>query len=336
MEFSTITSWTRLIRDALDTYGIDGNGVYRQVGLDPAALDDANARYPVAAIRRLWKLAAELSGDSCFGLTAAEQWHPTSWHGLGYAWLASATLEEAFRRLVRYSGLISTSANIALEERGGVLRLTASTVPGAGLEDWPVLVDASAATIVHMCRVACGRDFDPDGVELPHEGRGCRRRRQEFFRAPILYGAREIAILVNAGRARRPLPSANAELAHANERVIADYLAALGGGSTSVRVRRQLIDDLPSGDVTEEGVARALHMSRRTLQRKLGDEGTTYAAVLQDVRRELAESFIRDDSLTLSEITYLLGFSEVSSFSRSFKRWTGLPPTAYRRRQAAG
>jgi AraC-like DNA-binding protein len=129
-----------------------------------------------------------------------------------------------------------------------------------------------------------------------------------------------------------PLALGNRLGAHANERVIGDYLAELRGTGVAVRVRSRLIDELPSGGVNEIQVAAAQHMSRRTLQRKLRDEGTSYARELDGVRRELAERFIRDRSLTLSEITYLLGFAEISSFSRSFKRWTGIAPSAYRHR----
>jgi len=129
-----------------------------------------------------------------------------------------------------------------------------------------------------------------------------------------------------------PLALGNRFGAHANERVIGDYLAELRGIGVAVRVRSRLIDELPSGTVTERQVAEWLHMSRRTLQRKLRDEGTSYARELDGVRRELAERFIRDRSLTPSEITYLLGFAEISSFSRSFKRWTGIAPSAYRHR----
>ncbi len=336
MQFSTITSWARLIWDALATYGIDGDAVFEEIGLDPAALYDANGRYPVTAMRRLWQLAAERSGDPCFGLTAAAQWHPTTWHGLGYAWLASATLEEGFRRFVRYSGIISTAADATLEECREGLRLVVSTQPGVAAEPLPVVMDAVTANIVHMCRVASGPDFRPVAVELPHRGEGCRRRRREFFNAPIHYDAQEIAIVVEGSRARRRLPSANAELAHANERVIADYLAELRGPGVAMRVRSRLIDELPSGTVTEGQVAEWLHMSRRTLQRRLSGEGTTYAEELDDIRRDLAERFICDRSLTLSEITYLLGFAETSSFSRSFKRWTGMAPSAYRHRIESG
>ena len=129
-----------------------------------------------------------------------------------------------------------------------------------------------------------------------------------------------------------PLALGNRFGAHANERVIGDYLAELRGIGVAVRVRSRLIDELPSGGVNEIQVAAALHMSRRTLQRKLRDAGMSYARELDGVRRELAERFIRDRSLTLSEITYLLGFAEISSYSRSFKRWTGMAPSAYRHR----
>jgi hypothetical protein len=143
MQFSTITSWARLIWDALATYGIDSDAAFREVGLDPAALDDPKGRYPVVSVQRLWRLAAERSGDPCFGLTAAAQWHPTTWHGLGYAWLASATLEEAFRRLVRYSGIISNAVAVSLEETAVDLRVVATAGSGAPAIPLPVAVAIS-------------------------------------------------------------------------------------------------------------------------------------------------------------------------------------------------
>jgi AraC-like DNA-binding protein len=168
-------------------------------------------------------------------------------------------------------------------------------------------------------------------VSLTHEGAGCRQRRQEFFRAPVHYNAARNAISIDLAVARRPLSSANAELAHANERVIKDYLAQLSGSPTVLRVKARLIDDMPSGPVPAAVIAAELHMSPRSLQRKLREEGTTYKAVLEETRRDLAKRLIEDEELSLSDITYMLGFSEVSSFSRSFKRWTGMAPSVVRR-----
>ena len=338
MPFSTITSWARLIWEGLRTYGVDADAVFREVGLDPGALNDPGARYPVASMTRLWGVARERSGDPCFGLTAAEQWHPTTWHGLGYAWLASTTLEEAMRRLVRYSAVISNAAEFRLLEVGGRFKLVLAVHRESGVEPVPAVMDAVAANVVHMSRLTYGDDFNPVSIELRHSGTGCRKRRREFFRCPIQYDAEEIAVEIERSVACKPLSTANADLAHANERVISDYLAELGGGGVAMRVRARLVDGLPSGDVTEKSVAESLNMSARTLQRRLSDENTTYKSVLEDTRRQLAERFIRDRTLTLNEITYLLGFSEISSFSRSFRRWTGMAPTVYRQAadQASG
>lgn len=331
MQFSTISSWARLIWEGLRACGVDADAVFAEAGLDPSSLSSPDTRYPMTSMSRLWRLARESSGDPCFGLIAAAQWHPTTWHGLGYAWLASSTLEEGLRRLVRFVAVISTGADVELSESDAVFRFVFGVQRGFGEKPQEVVLDAFAANLVSMCRSTYGPDFKPVRVEFTHAGSGCRRRRSEFFRAPIRYEAEETALEIDRAVAQKPLSTANADLAHANERVIAQYLAELNHGGTAARVRSRLIDDLSSGAVTEKNVADSLHMSLRTLQRRLRDEGTTYKEVLDDTRRQLAERFIRDRTLTLNEITYLLGFSEISSFSRSFKRWTGKAPTVFRR-----
>ncbi len=279
---------------------------------------------------RLWNLAVERSGDPCFGLTAAAQWHATTWHGLGFAWLASSTLEEALRRVTRYGAVLSTAADFRMVTIETGIRLTLSAKRGYVVEAADVVIDAALANVVHMCRATYGPDFRPSRVEFVHGGDGCRQRRREFFKAPVVYRGRENALEIAADVVAKPLATANAELAHANERVIADYFAQLGPGTTVARVQAKLIDGLPSGNITAERIAESLFVSQRTLQRQLAREGTSFTAVLDQTRRELAERFIRDQSLTLIEITFLLGFSEISSFSRAFKRWTGLAPTEFK------
>ena len=330
MQHTTITSWARLIWEGLRTYGVDADALFAEVGLDPSALTDPNARYPVPSMGRLWNLAVERSGDPCFGLTAAAQWHATTWHGLGYAWLASSSLEEALRRVTRYGAVLSTAADFRMITNETGVRLTLSAKRGTATSAADVVIDAALANVVYMCRATFGPDFSPSRVEFVHGGDGCRQRRREFFKAPVVYRGRENALDIAADVATKPLATANAELAHANEKVIADYLAQLGPGTAVARVQAKLIDGLSSGNITAQRVADSLFLSQRTLQRQLAREGTSFTAVLEETRRDLAERFIRDQSLTLIEITFLLGFSEISSFSRAFKRWTGLAPTDFR------
>jgi len=329
VDFSTISSWARMIWDGLNIHGIDADSLFKEVGLDPRLLTDADGRYPVKKMVTLWSLAVDRTGDPCFGLTVGTQWHPTTWHALGYAWFASATLEEALKRLARCSAMISTAGEFLFEERPSDFKFT--LVPHhLEMPRPPAVMDAVMTNIIVMCRVSFGDDFKPLRVSFSHSGDGCRRKRQEFFSSPIEYGAEENGVLFDKPSLRSPLATANAELAHSSERVISEYLSRIGVGTTTSRVQATLIDLLPSGEVTEDSLAAALHLSQSTLQRRLKKEGTTYRAVLQEVRCSLAESMLEDGSKTLNEISFLLGFGELSAFSRAFKRWTGNAPSAYR------
>jgi len=122
------------------------------------------------------------------------------------------------------------------------------------------------------------------------------------------------------------LPTTNAVLLRVNEQVLTDYLARLERSEVTVQVQAKLIQLLPSGKVEEGFIARALNLSLRSLQRKLEERGVTFRKLLDDTRQQLAEQYLKDSTLSVSEIAYLLGFAEVSSFSRAFKRWTGRAP----------
>ncbi len=102
MHSSLLASSTQVVWKALEIYGIDAASLFRRAGLNPDEAANPQARYPYSAVRRLWELSIEESGDPCFVLIAARQSHPSNFHALGYAWLASRTLKEALERLIRY------------------------------------------------------------------------------------------------------------------------------------------------------------------------------------------------------------------------------------------
>ena len=122
---------------------------------------------------------------------------------------------------------------------------------------------------------------------------------------------------------RKRLPTGNAELAHTNDLVIKRYIAQMDRTHLANRVREKLLDHLPSGHANQDWTARALNMSTRSLQRQLREEGTSYKWILDEVRQELARQYMQDPKMPIKEVTFMLGFSEVSNFTRAFKRWTG-------------
>ena len=330
---TTLASWALVVAKALEAKGLDSHDVFRRAGLDPSRLVDPNARYPFAGMTRLWELAAQLTGDECIGIGVAEYWHPSSLHALGYAWLASESLKAALERTERYFHVVTTAGRGELTRTSGGYRF--SSYPTTHQQANQAAIDAGAAVLVKLCRMCAGPQFRARRIYLAHPRPGCAERMTEYFGAPIEYDQPGFGIEIDVAEAERTLPTGNVELAHASDRIVAGYLAHLDRSVIAMRVKAKLLDTLPSGEVTEAAMAAALHVSLRTLQRKLREEGTSYKALLEDTRRELARQYMQNSRLPVTEVAYLLGFSELSNFSRAFKRWQGVSPSVYRQGLAA-
>jgi AraC-like DNA-binding protein len=154
----------------------------------------------------------------------------------------------------------------------------------------------------------------------------------ERFQAPICFGADRDRLCFTAAEWRSPTVDGDAALASVLEEHARVLAARLPRAPTQFvsSVRGSIMAALPE-NADEEGVARALHMSRRTLQRKLAQDGTSFRTVLDEVRRGLAESYLVDPTVSIPEVAFMLGFSEQSSFHRAFQRWTGCAPGRWRR-----
>jgi AraC-like DNA-binding protein len=190
----------------------------------------------------------------------------------------------------------------------------------------PASIDAGVASIVILCRQGRGGQVDPIHVRLARAQPACFGRLQDFFGCPIDFGGPENSLVFRASDLDAQLPTANPVLLRVNEQVLTDYLARLERSEVTVQVQAKLIQLLPSGEVEESSIARMLNLSLRSMQRKLKARGVSFRKLLDDTRRQLAEQYLKDSTLSVSEIAYLLGFAEVSSFSRAFKRWTGHAP----------
>ena len=159
---------------------------------------------------------------------------------------------------------------------------------------------------------------------------------ERFFGCPVQFGAEENAFVLSAKDADRPLPSANRQLAAVFDRMLTEELARLD--------KSDVVSRLPCGGAraacprakaTAEDTAKRLHMSPRTLQRKLAEANTTYLQLVDDTRKDLALRYIEDPRRSVTDITFSLGFSQPSAFTRAFRRWTGLSPSDYRAKSPA-
>ncbi|WP_271104300.1 AraC family transcriptional regulator [Pseudomonas tohonis] len=328
-EPSTLASWTRALRKQLDALGLDSDSLCRQAGLDPALMDDPNARYPLSATTRLWQLAVQASGDPALGLKISGYVSPTTFHALGYALIASASLREVFERIERYHQVVSDALALQLSRRGERYEFRLQ-VPEEGPSPAPEAVDAFAAIYVRTCRNRLGRDYAPLAVHLRRPQPVDPAPWHQVFRCPLHFGAPEDLIEFACEDFERPLEDANAELAEHNETVLKRTLEQLQVPTWARKVRACLEAQLPNGEPSAERIAQSLHLSLRSLQRHLAEEGSSYEQLLGDTRQALALVHMRDPRCSISEIAYLLGFADTSSFSRAFKRWTGQAPSQYR------
>jgi AraC-like DNA-binding protein len=326
---TSLSSWGLAIARALESRGCQAQPLFARAGLDFSALDDPEARFSVKAEALLWKLAVEATGDPCFGLEVARHTSPTTFHALGLSLAASGSIREAFERVVRYYRLVSDAAIIGFEPRGDFYRVSVRVV--APVEPAVEAVDAVVAVAVRLCRSLTDRRFSPVSVELQRRAPADPAPFLRYFRAPVSFGCREDALMLERAKCDERIQGANPELARANDLIAAQALARWESSQLSDRVRTALMDALPNGTQSQGQIARLLGMSTRALQRRLATESTTYGALVDDTRRQLALAYLREGRYSITDIGYLLGFAGVASFTRAFRRWTGKAPSEFLR-----
>jgi AraC-like DNA-binding protein len=324
---SVLSSWTRVILDALTALDIDPAPVLHATGFTADAFRDPNARLPARATARLWRQAAARAEDPAFGLFASRFVRPTTFHALGYAVFASSSLRDAFDRLLRYSHLVSDAGRLQLCTRGSSARLSVI----AQVADAPSAeaLDAVMSLFVRTCRALTNRSFTLLRIEQRRSRPARVQPYERFYRCPVSFACDEDALTFASDALDRTLPTANPELARHNDELVQRYLAQMSEGTVVDQVRRALTGHL-SREPSPRTIARVLGTSTRSLQRHLQEHGTSFAEVMRETRCELARSYLRDPRCSITEITFLLGFEDASAFARAFRCWTGMSPSEYR------
>jgi AraC-like DNA-binding protein len=327
---TVMTAWTGTLLRALDARGIDSAALVEIAGIDPALLDDPELRVPLDASTRLWEAAVDATQDPTFGIEVSRYVQPTTFHALGPAFLASATLRNALERAGRYGQVCADVTRGSARQDGDEFILSMGWPESIHIAD--EAIDAIVASIVRSARFMLDRTVSPTRLTFqrrcPDEATATRFA--TFFRCPIEYEGDVVSVHYDLAVCERRIPTGNESIAHASDSVVTAYLESRPPGSLNQQVERALQDLLPTGEPNIGEVARLLGTSSRTLQRQLLDRGTNFREILRDVRHDLAMRYLRESSTSITEVAFLLGFSETAAFSRAFKRWTGQAPSRFR------
>ncbi len=316
------------------TAGIPPPVLLSAAQLDPRLLAGPDTDLLHSQELRLWEEAARLTGDQDFGLHLAEWIVARSeelFDVLAFAVRSCATLGEHYRLAGRYLRLVHQGIYLQLEEESDVARLVhghyqePSTPPRHPVE-------GMLAVALLQGRRAIGEEFAPQAVCFQHARPESVREQERVFRAPVHYGCPRSELLLDRALLARAQRQAEPRLLALLDRQLVGLLSQLPDNvSVQSAVRRCMMDELPDREPGMAAIATKLHMSPRSLQRRLHSEGTSFAQVLVELRRDLALRYLRDERIAISEVGFLLGFLDVAAFHRAFKRWTGNTPAQYRR-----
>ncbi len=328
---TTIATWVMPILAAIKPFS-DAPSALEKAGIDASCIQDSNQRVAVDKMRTLWEFAEQVSGDDCIGLEVTKYISPTSFHAITYAHHASSSMRESLERLQKFSSIISTAVNLKIFDEGDEVvvkfHLTTDT-PEPSFH----AIDAFMALTVEATKTLLNNtDKNICSVKLKRDKPRDASRHEAIFNCPIYFNSDIHEIRLAKQFVDQIVPTGNAELVRINEQVLAEYLSRFNKKDIVASVYNALIELMPNGEPTREKVAAILGTSSRSLHRKLNELDTSYKVILDDTRKHLAMQYIKQSDLSIITISYQLGFLESSSFSRSFKRWTGSSPSDYRKK----
>lgn len=319
--------WCKAMRDAFAQRGLDVDALLAEAGIDLAQTEELDLGELTDGFSRAWELAVAKTGDPAIGLTVPT--HPLNSLGvLSHVVLSAATVQGALNALSRFTHLVSPTATIDLKQENGRSFLLLTIASGRR----PVpsqRYDFYSTVLLNGIRWITGREVRPIAFQHPGQEPADAQRWRDAFGCPVTFNASQCAIEINTADLALPIPTADQTVADLCER-IATQIAEQQGGSVSIRVRQALMKHLSKGDPRRETMAAMLCMSERTLQRRLTEEGTSFAELVDEVRREMAQRYFQHSDFSPTEITFALGFSDPSNFYRACKRWFGRSPSTMR------
>jgi len=329
---TTLATVGQIFVRLLEMHGLDAPALLREQGMDPRQTRDPGLRIPVGSWEAVMLRAASLIPDPAFGLRAARCWHPSNLGALGHAWLSAETLRAGLGLLVRYWGIVGGRRMPKLTEARDEASFVLNDPPQAAVVA-QIATDITFAIVFDMCRMNFGASLRPLRIDLMRPRPPHADEYSAFYGCTVNFASGRRAIVLRRADAEHALPSSNRQLAQVHDKIIAAELARLDRSDVLAQCKASLLEKLPSGEVSENDMAKRLHMSRRTLQRKLTERETTYQKLVDDTRRDLALRFIKDPRRSLGDITFELGFSQQSALTRAFRRWTGKSPSDWRQQQ---
>jgi AraC-like DNA-binding protein len=317
-----------VVLDRLTSLGVDVDGVLGHAGIPRARFQGRRARLSVPEFFAFWRSLEAVGGSRDLGLRIGARAEPHQLDVASLAAIHSDDLGDALAKFARYKRVVC-GEQVSVETSPGEARVRFHWVHVADALPM-MLVETTFASLVALATHGTGAPVTPIRVEL------ARRRADEpmlraAFRCPIHFDAPLDQLVLDEALLARPFVTRNADVVAMLVPALESALAEAAASRTIADDVRAIIGSCLTGErPSVEKVARAMRLSPRTLQRRLGELGQSYQSLLDDVRRDASRRLLASTDLDVGEISFLLGFEELNSFSRAFTGWEGATPTRWR------
>jgi len=316
-----------LVLELVARAGGRADGLLAFCGLPEAAATDASVTARVEQFEQLLGEAARRARTPAFGLALVAAVPRGRFGWLEFASRLAPTLDDAYPLVARYTHLISSSVSFAYSCTDDVRTLVLD-----GVGHGPQLPEFILAYVLGVSREVVGKRWSPERVWFTHRTPSDADAVAAYFGCKVSYGAKSTGMTIPAAiAATRFLGHDPALLALLQARLA--ELAPAPALAVTARTNAEIASRIGRGSLAIEDIARSLGTSARSLQRGLAAEGASFAAMVEDARRVMAEALVTRKDLTIEQIAAMLGYESLRGFDRAFKRWTGKAPTTYRGRQ---
>lgn len=315
----------------INEHGGDIDLVFGEAGVDPNCIGNPTIGMCLKSFCGLFESASSNTQNDNFGLWFGNQFQPDDLGLWGYAAISSPTLGNALNNLIdlfRY------------HQQCSMLRLTATNERWCQLEYQvrdPHIVarrqdaELSLGMFFNLFRECMGRNWHPEEVYFEHPKPENSKEHERAFNAPVFFSQKFNAIVFDPSILEKHMPNPDLKLMSITRACLETlHTDTPFNQNLTDKIRNLIRIKLADGYPSLEQIAESLYMSTSAIQRNLAWEGLSYTDLVEEVRKSLAEMYFRQRNLSLSEIAYLLGYSELSAFSRAFRRWTGHSPREYR------
>lgn len=309
--------------------GGDAERIFGAARLCLAELENPSIRLNLNHYCHLFELAARQTGADDFGLRFGLQYQVEQMGPLGTLVLASPNLGAALRNLCAYFPALQEHSALRLRAEAGLMALEYQITDGR-IAQRRQDAELSIAVFIGIFRRCLGTGWAPAEVQFEHLRAADAGRVAAALNAPVYYAAGRNAILFSPASLAAPMPGSNPSSLSALEAALRLQAAAAGPADFLGQVLSLIRSGFASGEANIDQVAARLGLSRAGLYRRLALDGADFSELTQRIRRELAESYAAQPGIAFTDLASLLGYSELSAFSRAFSRWTGLSPARYR------